>query len=139
MLVSFYFADPRAVLVPIEHLSPRGMSAAFADALAARRADAEGIRRFVDAALPRYWERCERLASRSRAWPHPRIRNIAIVDPSTAIPPYVQLLNTSTWTLFDCELDRLFRDLFDSFEIDASKIDLTGLSVETRETADRRR
>jgi hypothetical protein len=36
-LADYYFGDPRLVLVPIEHLTPAGMTPAFAQVLAARR------------------------------------------------------------------------------------------------------
>jgi len=111
MLRDFYFADPRLVLVPIEHLSPAGVSRDFATALGRhygkdRSERASAIVEIIDTALPLYWTRIGKLSKRSRNWAPPRIRNIAIVQRSTAIPPYVQLLNTSTWTLFDCDFDR---------------------------------
>lgn len=105
MLEEFYFLDPRLVLIPIEHLSPRGVSAEMADLLAARRRDGAGLAALIDEAMPRYWSRSQALAERSARWSPPRLRNIAVVDAATAIPPYVQLLNTSTWTLFDCDFD----------------------------------
>ena len=105
MLDDFYFADSRLILVPIEHLSPTGLSDEFAAALAQHSKQADAIREFVDGAIARYWERCARLATKSRTWDYPRIRNIAIVDSTTFIPPYVQFLNTTTWTLFDCDFD----------------------------------
>jgi len=103
MLEEFYFSDSRAVLVPIEHLSPAGVSSAFASILVARIADGAAIVDSINRAFPLYWDRSARLARRSRMWAPPRLRNIAIVESTTAIPPYVQLLNTSTWTMFDCD------------------------------------
>lgn len=103
MLDQFYFADPRVILVPIEHLSPDGMSTTMATLIETRRPGATEIVRMLNEAFPRYWERTADLATRSRTWPTPRRRNIAIVDHATDIPPFIQLLNTSTWTLFDCD------------------------------------
>src|SRR5690348_18358456 len=39
-------------------------------------------------------------------WPPPRLRHVAIVtgDPR-GVRPYVQLLNTSAWLLYACDLD----------------------------------
>ena len=105
MLEDFYFSDPRVALVPIEHLSATGVSPEFARVLAERIAGGAGIVAILDEAFPLYWERIGRLVGRTRSWPPPRLRNVAIVDSSTFIPPYVQLLNTSTWTLFDCDFD----------------------------------
>jgi hypothetical protein len=103
MLEEFYFSDPRMVLVPIEHLSPAGVSSAFAAVLVDRIAAGAAVVDCLSRAFPLYWERTADLARRSRTWAPPRLRNIAIVDSETAIPPYVQLLNTSTWTMFDCD------------------------------------
>ncbi len=105
MLEELYFLDPRLVLIPIEHLSPRGVSAEMADLLAARRRDGARLAALIDEAMPRYWSRSQALAERSARWSPPRLRNIAVIDDATGIPPYVQILNTSTWTLFDCDLD----------------------------------
>ncbi len=105
MLDELYFGDERLILTPIEHLSPAGISKDLAEAVAARREDGGAIVALLNRALPLYWERSQALAGNDRYWPAPRIRNIAIVDNDTAIPPYVQLLNTSTWTLFDCDFD----------------------------------
>ncbi len=105
MLDQFYFSDPRVTLVPIEHLSERGVSAEMAATLKDRVAGGERIGDWINQAFPRYHERTRDLARRSRAWAPPRLRNIAVVASSTSIPPYVQLLNTSTWTLFDCDFD----------------------------------
>jgi hypothetical protein len=105
MLDDFYFRDSRLLLVPIEHLSPSGVSADFSRILAERRRNGAALAAAIDEAFPLYWQRSSALAGRSRQWPPPRLRNIAVIDADTAIPPYVQLLNTSTWTLFDCDFD----------------------------------
>lgn len=101
----FYFLDRRSVLVPIEHLSPDGVSAEFAALLANRHPAGAAIASFLAKAFSLYWQRSAHLAEKLRSWPPPRLRNIAILDSTTAIPPYVQLLNTTTWTLFDCDFD----------------------------------
>jgi hypothetical protein len=109
-LAEFYFADPRLVVVPIEHLTPTGTSRAFAELVAARRGwSAERIALF-DAAFTRYWQRSEELARRTRTWPAPRLRHVAVVSDPVAVRPYVQLLNTSAWTLYDCDLDPVCSD-----------------------------
>ena len=104
-LAELYLADPRLVLVPIEHLTPTGTSRAFADLVATRRGwSAERLALF-DAAFARYWTRSEALARRTRSWPAPRLRHVAVVADPLAVRPYVQLLNTSAWMLYDCDLD----------------------------------
>ncbi len=104
-LADFYFADRRLVLVPIEHLSPSGMTSAFAGIVAERRGwSAERVALF-DGGFSRYWARSETLARRTRTWPAPRIRHVAVVDDPAAVRPYVQLLNTSAWMLYARDLD----------------------------------
>ncbi len=104
MLDEFYLADPRVALVPIEHLSPTGLSSEISRVLRDRTGD-DRAADALGAAFSLYWERTSALARRIRTWAPPRLRNIAVIDSSTAIPPYVQLLNTSTWTIFDCDCD----------------------------------
>jgi hypothetical protein len=104
-LADFYLGDPRLVLVPIEHLTPAGTSRAFADLVRAhRRWSAERVA-LLDAGFARYWERGDTLARRTRTWPAPRLRHIAVVADPGMVRPYVQLLNTSAWMLYDCDLD----------------------------------
>jgi hypothetical protein len=93
------------VLVPIEHLTPQGMSAAFA-ALAIERADwtAERVALF-DRGFALYWSRGAALAARTRSWAPPRRRHVAVVDDPLAVRPYVQLLNTSAWMVYGADLD----------------------------------
>lgn len=104
-LAEFYFSDPRLVLVPIEHLTPTGTSRAFADLVAARRGWSRARLDLLDAAVARYWTRSTDLARRTRTWPAPRLRHVAVVADPLAVRPYAQLLNTSAWTLYDCDLD----------------------------------
>lgn len=104
-LADFYFDDPRLVLVPIEHLTRAGMSRAFADLVAERRGWNADRRALFDAAFTRYWARSDALAGRTRTWPAPRLRHVAVVEDATAVRPYVQLLNTSAWMLYACDLD----------------------------------
>ena len=104
-LSDYYFADPRLVLVPIEHLTPVGMSQAFADAVSAARGwDAARVALF-DAAFSRYWQRTSELAARTRTWAPPRLRHVAVLDQPLDIHPYAPLLNTTAWTLYADDLD----------------------------------
>ena len=92
------------VLVPIEHLSARGMSATLAR-LAQEVAGwpAEWIACF-DAGFARYWERSTHLARRTTTWPPPRRRHVVVVRDPLAVRPYVGLLNTSAWLLYESDL-----------------------------------
>jgi hypothetical protein len=98
------FSDPRLVLVPIEALSETGVSAAFATLAAPHGFDAPR-RALFDAGFARYFARAEDLGRRTRTWPMPRLRHVAIVAEPLGVRPYVQLLNTSAWTLHACDLD----------------------------------
>jgi hypothetical protein len=104
-LADYYLADRRVVLVPIEHLSPAGMSAECG-ALLRERADwsAERVRLF-DRSFALYWSRGAALAARTRTWMPPRIRHVAVVSDPVAVHPYAQLLNTSAWTMYAGDFD----------------------------------
>jgi hypothetical protein len=104
-LEQFYFGDPRLVLVPIEHLTPSGISTEMAAVLERSQGwSGEKIDLF-ERGFSLYWKRAEKLSRLTRTWPAPRLRNVAVLDTAETIPPFVQLLNTSTWTLYDCDLD----------------------------------
>ncbi|HWP65752.1 MAG TPA: hypothetical protein VNO26_07560, partial [Candidatus Limnocylindria bacterium] len=82
------------------------MSAACARLLAERVGlDARHTALF-DAGFAAYWSRGTALARRTRTWPAPRRRHVAvIVGEPLAVRPYAQLLNTSAWTLYAADLD----------------------------------
>lgn len=104
LLADYYLGDPRLVLVPIEHLGRRGMSAEFAALVQARRGWTPARLELFDAAFTLYWERT-RLLAHAGAWAPPRLRNVAVIADPLSVRPYVQLLNTSTWSLYECDLD----------------------------------
>lgn len=104
-LAELYFSDPRLTLIPIEQLSPQGMSASFGELVRARRGWSPARVDLFNAAFSLYWERSTSLSRRTRTWPSPRLRHVAVVGEPLAIHPYAQLLNTSAWTLYDCDLD----------------------------------
>ena len=101
----YYLDDPRLVLVPSEHLTPAGMSAEFAALVTAERAWSPGHVGLFDAGFARYWERSAGLARRTRTWCAPRLRHVAVVRDPCSVRPYVQLLNTSAWLLYESDLD----------------------------------
>ena len=99
-LADFYFADPRVVLVPIEHLSPDGVSPAFAELLARRAGWAAEQVALLDGGFALYWTRTASLARRTADWAPPRLRHIAVVAEPYTVHPLAQMLNTSAWTLY---------------------------------------
>lgn len=105
VLAEFYFDDPRLTLIPIEHLTPDGMGAEFAALLAARRGWDAQRAEFFNRAFALYWTRTQRLASRAATWAPPRTRHVVLLKDGPAVPPYVQLLNTSSWMLYECDFD----------------------------------
>ena len=104
-LVDYYFGDPRVVLVPIEQLSPSGVSGEFAAAAAVRRGWTAARLTLLSSAVALYWSRTAALSRRTHTWMPPRLRHIAVVRDALDVHPYAQLLNVSAWTLYDCDLD----------------------------------
>src|SRR5262249_18924146 len=104
-LEEYYFADPRLVLVPIEHLGASGMSREFGALVAARAGWSAAIIDLFDAGFARYWERSASLARRTATWPPPRRRHVAVVRQPRGVRPWVQLLNTSAWLVYASDLD----------------------------------
>ena len=104
-LADYYLDDPRLTLIPIEHLGPGGMSADFAALLAARRGWTPARLALFDAGFALYWKRGTDLARRTPTWLPPRLRHVAVAGEPYAIRPYVQLLNTTAWLLYDADVD----------------------------------
>src|SRR5215470_14139382 len=100
LLSEYYRDDSRLILIPIEHLSTDGMSRELAALLRDDPRWGDARTEVFDAAFSRYWTRSADLARRTRTWPAPRLRHVAIVTDATAVPPFVQLLNTSAWLLY---------------------------------------
>lgn len=104
-LGSYYLHDPRVVLLPIERLGPSGMDAALAELLRTEAGwEAERVALF-DRGFALYWSRSASLAARTRTWPAPRLRHVAVVGDAGGVRPYAQMLNTSAWTLWQADLD----------------------------------
>ena len=104
-LAEFYLLDPRVVLVPVEHLTDDGLTPELAALVTARAGwTAEHVALF-DAGWSLYWSRGTDLARRTRTWPAPRRRHVAVVTQPDAVRPYVQLLNTSAWLVYAADVD----------------------------------
>ncbi len=102
---NYYLHDPRLVLIPIEGLTPTGLKPAFADWLH-RSCDwsAQQIQ-LIDTAFDLYWRRTDALATQTRTWMPPRLRHIGLIRDPWSVRPYVQILNTSAWLLYECDID----------------------------------
>jgi hypothetical protein len=81
------------------------MDAAFAQLVQERRGWGAPRVDLFNSGFARYWERSTELARRTSTWTPPRLRHVAVVGEPLAVPPFVQLLNTSAWLLYDCDLD----------------------------------
>lgn len=86
------------------------MSGDFARLLAARCGWSADRIALFDSAFSRYWERAAALAGRTHTWPAPRLRNVGVVLDPVAVRPFVQLLNTSSWLLYDSDFDPALSD-----------------------------
>jgi hypothetical protein len=104
-LADYYLDDPRVVLVPIEHLTPEGMTREFAAWVGERCGWTAARVALFDAAFALYWTRSAALAARTPTWVAPRLRHVAVVIDPLAVRPYVQLLNSSAWLLHASDLD----------------------------------
>jgi hypothetical protein len=104
-LADYYFLDPRVVLVPVEHLSDAGMSRAFAGLVRERAGWTAKSVALFDEGWRIYWTRSADLARRTRTWPAPRRRHVAVVAHGEAVRPWVQLLNTGAWLVYACDVD----------------------------------
>ena len=104
-LADYYLLDPRVVLVPVEELTDAGLTPGFAGFLKARAGWSDGHVALFDTGWVRYRERSAGLARRTRTWPAPRRRHVAVVTQADAVRPYVQLLNTSAWLVYASDVD----------------------------------
>lgn len=104
-LADYYFHDERLLLVPIEELTPSGMRPEFAAVLQARCAWSDDRVALFNAAFALYWTRTAALAARARDWSPPRLRHVGLVREPLSVRPYVQLLNTSAWLLYESDFD----------------------------------
>ena len=81
------------------------MDASFAALVRERRGWDEARVALFDVGFARYWERSAGLARRTQTWAPPRLRHVAVVGEPFSVRPFVQLLNTSAWLIYDCDLD----------------------------------
>lgn len=91
---------PQGFLIPIEHLTHRGLTAGFADALdAANRVDRRWVLTF-NRAFAQYWRRAEALhANAPDTWKPPRRENLWIISDRERARPYHQPFPDASWTL----------------------------------------
>jgi len=108
------FVHPEIFVVPIEAISPDGLSAEFAAELQQRRGASPAWLELLDAALGSYWRRATDLHQRApRQWLPPRAQHLCIVARGHSVRPYFQPIRHASWLL--CE---------DDFDPDTSSVEL---------------
>jgi hypothetical protein len=93
------------LFLPIEHLGPDGPDARLASFLLNDWDWSAARVELLRTGFAKYWERGSALIAATGAWPSPRVRNIGIARDALTLRPYAQVLGTSTWTLYECDLD----------------------------------
>lgn len=105
-LSDFYFAYPQVFLIPVEHLSPTGMSASFARLAQEGRGVSAGWVELFDQAVAQYFERVTMLAERApKYWRKPRLANVCMVQDAEHTRPYYQPFSQSSWLLYQSDFD----------------------------------
>jgi hypothetical protein len=112
-LKDFYFAHDGMFLIPLEHLSPEGMSEQLRAALLERGESSNWLDTF-DKSYARYWERATTLYERApETWFPPRKQNLCIITDRSTTRPYYQPFNRNSWTLYH-----------DDFDLESSSVEL---------------
>lgn len=102
----FYFAHREMFVVPIEHLSERGVSDAMARAMKEDRGLASGWVELLNRAYACYWQRAKELYARApESWFPPRLQNLCIVTDPAGTRPYFQPFHKSSWVLHASDFD----------------------------------
>ena len=102
----YYFAHDDLFVIPIEHLSPAGISVAMQHWLGERgRATGGWIALFNDA-FRLYRARVAALAARApQHWFPPRLQHVCVVTAPRRVRPYFQPLNKCSWLLQATDFD----------------------------------
>lgn len=105
-LADFYFAYPQVFLIPIEHLSPIGMSQSFARLVQDERGVSGAWVELFDQAVAQYFARVSMLAEKApKHWRGPRLANVCIVEDAEHTRPYYQPFPQSSWLLYQSDFD----------------------------------
>lgn len=105
MLQDYFFLDPRVILVPAEHLSERGVDASFGAALRDRAGWGDAQLRLLNEGFTLFWSRAATLAERLSHLRAPLRRSVAVLRAGSLVRPYAPILNRSTWTVHEEDLD----------------------------------
>ncbi len=106
VLRSFYFHDPRTVVIPVEHLEQEGMTDTFASWLREERDLDDGWVDRFNAAFALYRVRAQALHEASpENWFPKRKQNVCVVLQAAATRPFYLPFNKASWLLYACDFD----------------------------------
>lgn len=96
----YLFSQDGLFVIPIEHLSPKGIEPAFAVRIEDRGAMDRAAIELFDRAFGLYWRWATDLSARAPAyWPGPRLQHVCVATAPERIRPYFQPFNKSSWLL----------------------------------------
>lgn len=105
-ILAEWFSDPRAFLIPAEHLGPRGLSDAYASALVEKRGVGADRVALLGDALGLHARRGADLYARAPgAWLPPRVANLLVIDDPDGVRPYTIPFHNALWVLYASDLD----------------------------------
>jgi hypothetical protein len=105
-LLGLYFHDPRAFVVPVEHLTDEGMSAPFAKWLRKEHEIDEAWIALFDRAFSLYRERASELNEKDPDnWFPARKQNICVVLDAERTRPFYLPFNKASWLLYASDFD----------------------------------
>ena len=105
-LRGFYFHHPEMFMVPVEHLSPKGVDPAFAEVLQAERGLGPDWVGMLDRAIADYFERVPQIFARARrTWFPPRLQNLCVVTQPERTRPYYQPFDKASWLVYASDFD----------------------------------
>ena len=105
-LLDYYFRHDDLLVLPIEHLSERGMSAALREEILRRERLQASWCDLFDASFALAWERLEALHRRApEEWFPPRLQHVCIVPAGSSVRPYFQPFHQCAWLLHESDFD----------------------------------
>lgn len=105
-LWNYCHSQPGLLLLPIEQLSPDGISQAMQAMLLDQDLLTAAQLTLFNKAYRFYWQRTRRLYQKARQyWFPPRIQHICLVTDSELIRPYFQPFNKNSWLLYLDDFD----------------------------------
>ncbi len=100
-LLAYPFSQPGLFVIPVESLSPDGISAAFASELEARDAMDRASIELFDQAFRSYQRWSSDLSALAPAyWPPPRVQHVCVVTAPKRVRPYFQPFNKNSWLMY---------------------------------------